>query len=114
MSNTPTRLSDKTNKVYLCRWNGKAIVPLYADEKFAWDLSSLSLRQSKIVSVEYSKEIRDAVDALKQERRFKYDTLFLVFPADKLVLTGKNQRGKRVEVKYDEKCGLCIDDDTTD
>ena len=38
-----TRLSDETNTIYLCRWDGEQIHPFYRDSRFSWDISFISV-----------------------------------------------------------------------
>jgi CRISPR-associated endonuclease/helicase Cas3 len=105
----PTRLSEETNTLYLCRWEDGAIIPLYNTEKdFMWDVSSLSLRRSALNSIDYSDEIQSAINTLKTQRRFKYDTLFIVFNIDKMELTGNDVNGKEVMVSYSPNGGLLV------
>ncbi len=105
----PTRLSDETNTLYLCRWNGENVVPCYNEGRYSWDISSLSLRKSVLDSLEYNIEIENEIDILKKQKRFKYDTLFLVFPEDNKELTGHDGNGKEVVISYSSKRGLIVE-----
>jgi CRISPR-associated endonuclease/helicase Cas3 len=104
-----TRLSDETNKLYLCRWVNGCIVPFHNDNEFAWDLSSLSLRKSLLASIDYEDIIQDAVDILMRQKRFKYDTLFLVFSCDECLLSGIDGKGAAVLVRYCSVRGLTLE-----
>ncbi len=105
----PTRLSDKTNRLYLCRWVDGGIVPLYDENEFAWDLSSLTLRKNSLTAIQYDEKIQQAIDTLQEQKRFKYDTLFLVFQGEEMKLEGKNSGGREVTVRYDENSGLVVE-----
>ncbi len=104
----PTRLSDKTNKIYLCTWINDSIEPLFKHEEYAWDLSSLTLRSYSLASIDYDDEISSSIDELKKQKRFQYDTLFLVFKDNCLELKGKDEKGREVVVKYNSKTGLSV------
>ena len=83
-------------------------VPLYNDEKFSWDLSSLSLRKSALESINYDEVIQKAVDVLKEQKRFKYDALFLVFSGEDMKVSGRDVYNRKVDVRYG-KNGLVIE-----
>lgn len=105
---TPTRLSDKTNKLYLCQWINGSIKPIYSDSDYSWDLSVLSLRAYSLASIEYSDEINIAIEELKKQRRFQYDSLFLVFEGNNMELLGKDESKKEVIVQYSSVDGLIV------
>ncbi len=106
----PTRLSDETNTIYLCRWEDGVINPLYnTDKKFMWDISSLSLRKSALKTLNYNNEIQNEIDELKKQRRFTFDTLFLVFLEEKMELTGFDGKGKEVSISYNSDKGLLVE-----
>ena len=106
----PTRLSDETNTIYLCRWEDGGINPLYnTDKKFMWDISFLSLRKSALKTLNYTNEIQNEIDELKKQRRFAFDTLFLVFFGEKLELTGFDGKGKEVLISYNSDKGLLVE-----
>ncbi len=104
----PTRLSDKTNRLYLCRWVDGDIVPLYDENEFAWDLSSLTLRKKSLSAIQYDEKIQHAIDVLQEQKRFKYDVLFLVFSEEVMELVGENSRKRKVVVRYNENSGLVV------
>ncbi len=105
----PTRLSDKTNRLYLCRWVDGGIIPLYDGNEFAWDLSSLTLRKNSLATIQYDDTIQKVIDVLQEQKRFKYDTLFLVFLGEDMKLKGKNSNGREVVVRYNENSGLVVE-----
>ncbi len=105
----PTRLSDKTNRLYLCCWVDGGIVPLYDGNEFAWDLSSLTLRKNSLATIQYDDTIQKVIDVLQEQKRFKYDTLFLVFSGEEMKLKGKNSIGREVVVRYNENSGLVVE-----
>ena len=105
----PARLSDKTNRLYLCRWVDGGIVPLYDENEFAWDLSSLTLRKNSLVTIQYDDTIQKVIDVLQEQKRFKYDTLFLAFSGEDMKLKGKNSNGREVIVRYNENSGLVVE-----
>jgi len=104
----PTRLSDKTNRLYLCRWVDGNIVPLYNENEFAWDLSSLTLRKNSLTAIQYDDKIQQAIDVLQEQKRFKYDVLFLVYSDELMELKGRNGNGREVIVCYNENSGLVV------
>ncbi|OQY40265.1 MAG: hypothetical protein B6229_02165 [Spirochaetaceae bacterium 4572_7] len=104
-----TRLSDPTNKLYLCKWIDRSLVPLNDGGKYSWDLSSLSMRKSALVSIEYSNEINKSIEELQTQKRFKYDTLFVVFPDENFELLGVDDRARKVLIRYSHDGGLLID-----
>ncbi len=104
-----TRLSDRANTLYLCQWEDEKIKPLFDGEQFAWDLSSLSCRASLLVSVEYNEKISEAIEELKKQKRFQFNTLFLVFKDEAMMLTGKNENGREVLVRYSSSGGLIVE-----
>lgn len=102
-----TRLSEPTNRIYLCRWLDGEIISLYSDKIFQWDLSSLTLPKNVLESIDNEEEVQNAINHLKKQKRFRYDTLFLVFLNDDMVLTGSDKNGTQVEVKYGDN-GLIL------
>jgi len=108
--NIPTRLSDETKTLYLCRWENGAIIPLYnTDKNFMWDISSLSIRKSALKTLHYADEIKSEITKLKKQRRFKDNTLFLVFSGEKMELTGFDGNGKEVLISYNADRGLLVE-----
>lgn len=105
----PTRLSDETNTIYLCQWDGAQVVPFYNEEPHSWDISSLSLRKSALKVLNYSTGIQNEIEKLKKQRRFKFDTLFLVFSGEKMELTGNDEKGKDVLISYSSDRGLMVE-----
>jgi CRISPR-associated endonuclease/helicase Cas3 len=105
----PTRLSDETNTLYLCRWDGIKVVPLYNEGLYSWDLSSLSFRKSALKVLDYSIEIQNEIEKLKKQRRFQFDTLFLVFSGEKMELAGNDGKEKEVLISYSFDSGLRIE-----
>jgi CRISPR-associated endonuclease/helicase Cas3 len=103
-----TRLSDETNTIYLCRWDGEKVISLYNDELYSWDLSSLSLRKSGLTAIQYDDAIQKAIDVLKEQKRFMYNTLFLVFSCEEMVLYGSDERDREVVVRYSRDRGLTV------
>jgi len=105
-----TRLSDPSNKLYLCRWVNGVIVPIHQEDKYSWDLSSLSLRAYSLASIEYSDEITASIEELQKQKRFQYNSLFVVFEEDDFRLIGKNEKGNEVLVRYSFDEGLAVVD----
>ena len=108
-----TRLSEPVNRIYLCRWIDGEIVPFYKDEKYSWDLSSLSLRKSALESVSYDEGIQNNIDDLKKLKRFEHDTLFLVFSEVEIDILGKDNYERDVVVRYSSDCGLIVQKDSS-
>ncbi|MFP4679704.1 MAG: CRISPR-associated helicase Cas3' [Chitinispirillaceae bacterium] len=104
----PSRLSEPQNTIYLCRWVNDAVVPLYSEGEYPWEMSSLKLRKSKLAKVEYPKVIEEYIAGLQKQRRFRYDTLFVVLD-DELKARGWDERGREVEIEYDRDVGFLID-----
>lgn len=104
----PSRLGDEQNTVYLCRWINGEIEPMYNEGEFPWDMSSLKLRKSKLMQIEYPVEINEQIEKLKQQRRFRFDTLFVVFYKDAMEVTGISKNGKNVNVSYSSDIGLLV------
>jgi CRISPR-associated endonuclease/helicase Cas3 len=106
-----TRLSDPVNRIYLVTWKDGEIRPRYPESDYSWDLSALSVRKSLLNHISYKPEIQQQVNELKMQRRFKFDTLFLVFEEGTAMLKGKNERGKSVSIYYSQTKGLRIEKD---
>ncbi len=106
--NASTRLSDPTVTIYLCSWEDDEIKPLFEEEPHKWEISSLSIRKSSFPCVEYDLNVKTKIEELKNQRRFKYNSEFLVFVGEALELVGENKEGK-VVLRYDFKLGLIIE-----
>jgi len=104
----PTRLSDKSIRVYLCRWIDNEIKPLFEEKHHKWEFSSLTLREKSVPKIEYKKGIEDAIVELQKQWRFKYNCQFLVFEDERMSLAGKIGSEKEVILKYDFSLGLII------
>jgi len=60
---TPTRLSVPTTTVRLARWNGSELLPWFTADRFAWDLSQVSVRKALIAGpAQYGGLLRAAVE----------------------------------------------------
>ena len=104
-----TRLSDPTSKVYICTWDGDKIKPLHDGQKFAWDLSSLTIRSSSLAGFLYPVDITEAlVDLVKDNKRFGEHDLFVIFSREGEIIPGLNENNKPVYVSYSRSDGLIM------
>lgn len=103
-----SRIGELQNMAYLCRVLDGNLMPLYDDEKYPWDMSSLKIRKSLLQRIDCTPETQKLIDELQKQRRFKYDTLFIVFEGDALKATGEDDSGRRVEIEYDSVLGLRV------
>ena len=108
---TPTRLGDLTTNVRLAKWDGEAIIPWFDNEKYAWDLSQVSISQRKIKDmVKYSGDLRAELEKamISMPDKGKWAVIIPLSRADGCQWHGcaKNERGERIRVIYDSITGL--------
>ncbi len=101
----PTRLGDKQKTVYLYKYLKDKIEPLYKTE-FAWDMSSLKVRDNSIGEIYYDNDIKEKIEEVKESKRLDKDSVFLLMDEEKC--KGKNAKGNEIIIYYDEKMGLRI------
>jgi len=100
-----SRISEPQNTIYLCKMENDQVKPLYDNEEHSLDQSSLKLIKTKLVEVDYPETAKEYIYDLQKQRRFKYDTIFIVLNGD-LKAKGRDSRGGQVEIAYDKKIGL--------
>jgi CRISPR-associated endonuclease/helicase Cas3 len=108
---TPTRLGDLTTNVRLARWDGEVIIPWFDDEKYAWDLSQVSISQRKIKDmVKYDGDLKAGLEkAMKSmQDKGKWAVIIPLSKADGDKWHGFaiNERGENIRVIYDFITGL--------
>ena len=101
----PTRLTEEESEtVFLAQWIDGELAPLINAEKYAWDLSSLKLRQSQVPKEHFSKETKSAVDRAKAKtnRLNEYSKVLpLALTENGISLIENNE-----QVGYDQEHGL--------
>lgn len=107
---TPTRLADPTTTVRLGRWDGSAVTPWFEADRYAWDLSQVAVRRTRITEpVKHSVALQTALDRAMEAMadRCKWSVLVPLSPAADGLWQGKASDGRReVVVIYDPKTGL--------
>ena len=108
---TPTRLGDLTTNVRLARWDGETVIPLVTDEKYAWELSQVSISQRKIKDmVQYNGALKAGLEQAMNSMpdRGKWAVIIPLSKADEDKWQGSaiNERGERIQVIYDSITGL--------
>lgn len=109
---TPTRLEDQPSiTLRLARWENGEVKPWIRAEKFAWELSQLSVRVSLFAEeiAEDDPTLRDAVNRCRQGMpdKGKWSKLLVLRIENGVgVGKGKDRRGEPVALIYDEHLGL--------
>ncbi|MCG7850860.1 MAG: CRISPR-associated helicase/endonuclease Cas3, partial [ANME-2 cluster archaeon] len=108
---TPTRLGDLTTNMRLARWDGDTVIPWMADEKYAWELSQVSISQRKIKDmVQYDGALKagleQAMNSMPDKGKWAVIILLSKADGDKWQGSAKNERGERIQVIYDSITGL--------
>jgi len=107
---TPTRLGDLTTTVRLGRWDGSAVTPWFAADRFAWDLSQVDVRRARISEpAEHSVALQTAVKRATESMpdQCKWSVLIPLAPSAEDAWQGKASDGRReVIVVYHPKTGL--------
>ncbi|WP_457676156.1 CRISPR-associated helicase Cas3' [Thiolapillus sp.] len=106
-----TRLGDESRTVYLARWQDGQLRPWAEDERYRWDMSSLSVRPDALVSVsiEDDAELEAALERLR-ESELLFDEHSLILPlrqeGDHWVARGRDEKGRSLQILYDSNLGL--------
>ena len=108
---TPTRLGDLTTNVRLARWDGETVIPWMADEKYAWDLSQVSISQRTIKDmVTYDGALKaglgQAMNSMPDNGKWAVIILLSIAEGDKWQGSAINERGERILVIYNSITGL--------
>jgi CRISPR-associated endonuclease/helicase Cas3 len=108
---TPTRLGELTTNVRLARWDGETVIPWMPDEKYAWELSQVSISQRKIKAmVTYDGALKAGLEIAMKSMpdKGKWAAILPLSRAegDKWHGYAINERGDRVQVIYDPITGL--------
>ena len=108
---TPTRLGELTTNVRLARWDGETVIPWVSDEKYAWELSQVSISQRKIKAmVTYDGALKAGLEIAMKSMpdKGKWAAILPLSRAkgDKWHGYAINERGGRVQVIYDPITGL--------
>ncbi|MDW7776038.1 MAG: CRISPR-associated helicase Cas3' [Methanosarcinales archaeon] len=108
---TPTRLGELTTNVRLARWDGETVIPWMADEKYAWELSQVSISQRKIKDmVRYDGTLKAGLEKAMESMPDKGKWAVIIplsrADGDKWQGAAKNERGERIQVIYDSITGL--------
>jgi len=110
---TPTRMGDLTTNVRLARWNGETVIPWVVSEKYAWDLSQVSISQRKIKDmVTYDGALKagleQAMDFMPDKG--KWAVIIPLSEANEGQWHGNaiNERGENIQVLYNSITGLSI------
>lgn len=104
-----TRLSDAQTTIYLCRFEGKELYPVF-DGNFPWEMSSLKVRRGTIDEIKYDGGITKEISRLKKQRKFRDDDIFLVVQssADEDMIVEIDLGEKKV--RYTRNFGLRVDE----
>lgn len=108
---TPTRLGELTTNVRLARWDGETVIPWMPDEKYAWELSQVSISQRKIKAmVTYDGALKagleNAMKSMPDKGKWAVIMPLSRAEGDKWHGYAINERGGRVQVIYDPITGL--------
>jgi CRISPR-associated endonuclease/helicase Cas3 len=105
--NVPTRLGTDQQTVYLTKMVGGVLKP-FCEGEFAWDKSSLKIRQGGLESQSCSDDVKNAVEDLKKGNRKFYDgdlVLVLEGKGELWCVEGFDKKGREVKVLYDGVLG---------
>ncbi|WP_457673066.1 CRISPR-associated helicase Cas3', partial [Thiolapillus sp.] len=106
-----TRLGDESRTVYLARWEDGQLHPWAEDERYYWDLSSLSVRADALVSVsiEDDAELVSALERLRDSQPL-FDEHSLILPLRQegghWTARGRDEKGRALRILYDSDLGL--------
>jgi len=109
---TPTRLGDPTITVRLGRWDGSEVSPWFAADRYAWDLSQVSIRRALISeatthSPALQNAVRRATNAMADQ--CKWSVLVPLSQTKEGTWEGRALNARReVAVLYDSTTGLRI------
>lgn len=110
---TPTRMGDLTTNVRLARWDGDTVIPWVENEKYAWDLSQVSISQRKIKDmVQYDGALKAGLEKAMESMpdKGKWAVIIPLSRADGDLWQGDaiNERGEGIQVIYNSITGLSI------
>ena len=108
---TPTRMGDLTTNVRLARWDGETVIPWVENEKYAWDLSQVSISQRKIKDmVTYDGDLKAGLEKAMESMpdKGKWAVIIPLSGADGGQWHGDaiNERGEGIQVIYNSITGL--------
>ena len=108
---TPTRMGDLTTNVRLARWDGETVIPWVENEKYAWDLSQVSISQRKIKDmVTYDGDLKAGLEKAMESMpdKGKWAVIIPLSGADGSQWHGDaiNERGEGIQVIYNSITGL--------
>jgi len=108
---TPTRMGDLTTNVRLARWDGETVIPWVENEKYAWDLSQVSISQRKIKDmVKYDGDLKAGLEKAMESMpdKGKWAVIIPLSEADEGQWRGDaiNERGEGIQVIYNSITGL--------
>ncbi|MCD4771764.1 CRISPR-associated helicase Cas3' [archaeon] len=110
---TPTRMGDLTTNVRLARWDGETVIPWVENEKYAWDLSQVSISQRKIKDmVTYYGALKAGIEQAMglMPDKGKWAVIIPLSEANEGQWRGDaiNERGEGIQVIYNSITGLSI------
>ncbi|NJD53000.1 MAG: CRISPR-associated helicase Cas3' [Candidatus Methanoperedens sp.] len=108
---TPTRLGELTTNVRLARWDGKKIIPWISDEKYAWEMSQVSISQRNIKDMaRYEGALKSALDeainSMPDKGKWAVILPLSKTEGDRWHGVAINGKGSSVRVIYDPVTGL--------
>ncbi|MBE0521672.1 MAG: CRISPR-associated helicase Cas3' [Candidatus Methanoperedenaceae archaeon] len=108
---TPTRMGELTTNVRLARWDGETVIPWAKDEKYAWELSQVSISQRKIKDMAtYDGALKEglekAMNSMPDKGKWAVIIPLSMAEGDKWHGSAINERGERIQVIYDSITGL--------
>ncbi len=108
----PTRLGDINSTVRLARRDGESLIPWFAAERYAWDLSQVNVRAAWIKEEDIEPELLHAAAQAKESMpdRGKWSILVPLSNTGSGEWRGKakDSAGQTVEVNYSEERGLIV------
>ena len=110
---TPTRLGAMETTARLAKWDGTALVPWYAHEKYPWDMSQVSIRSGYVdKEVVHAGSLGDEITKLKERLpdKGKWTVLVCLQQGDSGRWYGEalNKNGEIVVVDYDRLTGVTV------
>jgi CRISPR-associated endonuclease/helicase Cas3 len=108
---TPTRMGDLNTNVRLARWDGETIIPWMIDEKFAWELSQVSISQRKIKDMvtydgSLKAELEHAVESMPDKGKWAVIIPLSNSEGDTWQGSAKNDCGEHIQIIYNSITGF--------
>jgi CRISPR-associated endonuclease/helicase Cas3 len=110
---TPTRLGVPTTTVRLARWDRATLTPWFSSDRFAWDLSQVSVNRARIAGPsEHDRGLQVEVDRAMESMpdHCKWSVLVPLSPVEDGIWQGRavDHRQRQVTAIYHPKTGLRV------